>query len=223
MNKDSKTNWLLRRAPATIAGVILLGLVCTTIYDLALKPGLSATGRFFLNIFTLGSQKVIDSAYESAALDPTPIASLMLILVAILIAITPSIIIISELLPWSTKAKKQDILLERLEEADGEEAEKIVEDLERLKNRGRYFRIPFAIISFAVFIPFLVHNQSVVIWRVFNANVRIIRPHISENEYNILLSDFSSVKTKEDYEKVETKIKEHAAKSSLPLQNIETW
>ena len=57
-----------------------MGLISTGLWDLLFKPGLTHVGRVFLTVITLGSETMRDGAYASAALDPTPLPSLMLLL-----------------------------------------------------------------------------------------------------------------------------------------------
>src|SRR5205807_1241025 len=60
---------------------IILGAIGSGVWDSLAKPGLSRFGRIILNTVTLGSESARDSAYSSAALDPTPIAPLLIILI----------------------------------------------------------------------------------------------------------------------------------------------
>jgi hypothetical protein len=90
-NKERSLLQIIKeRSPVTVVGIILLSITATVVYDLAVKPGLSSAGRFFLNIMTLGSQKVQDTAYAEAAIDPTPVTSLILLLFLVGVILPPS-------------------------------------------------------------------------------------------------------------------------------------
>lgn len=79
--RKSLTRWIRRMAPATLIGIVTLVLLCSVLYDFALKLGLSSVSRFFLDIITLGSDRLRDAAYAYAALDPTPVTPLILVMV----------------------------------------------------------------------------------------------------------------------------------------------
>src|SRR5258706_15731169 len=69
----------LRRAIWTIAVIIFYHVVGAALWEEIARPGLSRFGRLLLSIATFGSVKIRDSAYASAALDPTPLAPLVLV------------------------------------------------------------------------------------------------------------------------------------------------
>lgn len=60
--------------------VVILGMVGTALWEMFVRPGLSHGGRVFLTLFTLGSSTIRDYAYANAALDPFPLASVLLLL-----------------------------------------------------------------------------------------------------------------------------------------------
>jgi hypothetical protein len=79
--------WWSKPAPITIIGVVLLGVLGSILYDLLVKPGLTTGGRVVLKILTLGSATLRDAAYESAALDPTPVTGLLLLYIPVMVAL----------------------------------------------------------------------------------------------------------------------------------------
>src|SRR5205814_206691 len=63
----------------TILGVIVLIVGVSLLYDFLVKPGITNVGRFLLDVITLGSKSIRDSAYSSAALNPTPLSALIIL------------------------------------------------------------------------------------------------------------------------------------------------
>ncbi len=102
---NSKSWFLTKQAPITVIGVLVLGIVGSTLYDLLVKPGLSTFGRFCLDVITLGSQTVKDYAYASAALDPTPVTNLYLLQIIIIAAGFPAARMIERKISTNRKEK----------------------------------------------------------------------------------------------------------------------
>src|SRR2546428_10144040 len=71
---------LPRSVRSTIWFVILLGVIGNGLWALIFGPGLGAVGRVLLTVGTLGSQTLRDWTYANAALDPTPLPSLMMLI-----------------------------------------------------------------------------------------------------------------------------------------------
>ena len=176
---DSQPFWM-RRAPITVVGVILLGIVGSTVYDLLVKPGITSFGRFILDIITLGSTTLRNAAYSSAALDPTPVTSLVLLQAGLFVVAFPAVRLIAR----ARNDREKEMIRKKLENAV--EGEKDAQEPERLKRKIRKLKIFF----WAIFIPwwivlfvaFAVHNQSVVVWRAFNVNLTILAPQITPDQ-----------------------------------------
>lgn len=222
-NAEERQFWL-KRAPITIIGVLLLGIVGSTLYDLLVKPGLTSVGRFVLEIITLGSTSLRDSAYSSAALDPTPLSALFLLLGVFAITIIPAVDVF-----YRTRKRKEISDFEnKLNQAQEGEAKEILEaELTRL-NRGLrrtvlLFWIVFIPYWMGMFIGFSLHNQSIIIWRAFHANVTILSPQITNDEKAQLMAHFASMSTAEDYKKIQSEMRELATKHNIKLRQINTW
>jgi hypothetical protein len=72
-------------------------------------------------------------------------------------------------------------------------------------------------------IGFAVHNQSVIIWRIFHAELKIISPYISPMEERILLSRFSSVKARSDYLPIQAQLESTAKANNVTLPKLDLW
>lgn len=224
---DNKIKILGKSAPATIIGVIALGLICSLLYDIVVKPGVSSVGRFALDIFTLGSQKLKDYSYAAAAIDPTPLSALLVLLT--IVTILPLPIILTLIIPYSkSRAKKEFIKILSEIEASGKKEDEYMKQLDKMiKDKIRKLRmtgitmmLPLLLVSFTAF---MVHNHSVLVWRIFNANLIIVSPYIEESEMRIFKSNFASMRTKSEYMVIDKKIKEIARKNNLQLRDVELW
>jgi hypothetical protein len=221
-NVDRQPFWM-RQAPITIVGVLLLGVVGSTVYDLLVKPGITSFGRLLLDVITLGSATLRNAAYSSAALDPTPVSALVLLQAGLFIAAFPAIRLIAR----ARDSRDLEKIREKIEQAGGGEKEALEKKLERLKKKLRKLRLFFWSIFvpwwIGLFVAFAVHNQSVVIWRAFNANLAILAPHIASEKKSQLQAQFAAMETNSDYQSLMVQMKEFARIGNVMLRDIETW
>jgi hypothetical protein len=214
-------NWLFtKQAPITIIGVLVLGILGSTLYDLLVKPGLSTFGRIGLDFITLGSETVKNYAYASAALDPTPVTSLYLLQIVLIIACFPAARMIGRIIS-KNKNKKVD------ETSDEQQLTLLRQESGRLKAKLRvlewFFWITFLPWLFLTFVAFSVHNQSILIWRVFNANITIVAPVTSDADIKQLKASYCAMKSRNDYLAIKSKIKSIASKNNIEITQIDTW
>ena len=222
--EDTSRSWWKQRAPATFLGVIAISLVISLLYDFLVKPGLSEFGRVILDVLTLGSKSVKDAAYQSAALDPTPVSALILVFVLSSFVIVPVLVFFIRRIPRVPIISNLRILRQQIEDGDVEDLDEFRIEISRVLKRLEIIVVGLAIpYSIIVYIGVAVHNQSVVIWRTFHANHAIISPYIDENERLRLKSKFSSVRSKDDYLIVDSGIREIAEKHDLYLHDLELW
>lgn len=220
-DQDTERSIWSKPAPFTLLGVLFLGLVGSLLYDLVVKPGLSSVGRLSLSLITLGSRSLRDAAYSSAALDPTPTSALILLyggLVALLLL--PADVLIR-------RRKKTDGALRGLVSPLGASKQALLDEIAKGARRIRRLKIIFL----AVFVPYwlalmialMVHDQSVLIWRVFHTNLAILTPKLSDEERGQFLADFAAMKNRDDYTSLKIKMSSVATERKVVLKDIETW
>lgn len=201
--------WWRRKAPISIAGVLLLALIGGAISDVLVNPSLSWVGRAILELATFGSSVIKDEIYASAALNPTPLSSIIL-LVLVSGSVTGAVFGI---------IRRRKLVTEEVPSQE-------------IESSGPRFlmhigRIVGALIFWAMplFLTILVmlHNQSVAIWRVFHANHRIVAPYVTEHEANLLTSRFARVTSKADFQSIADDMERIATKNGLSLRPEMTW
>jgi hypothetical protein len=216
------------RAPVTVIGVIVLSLIGTILYDLAVKPGLSSAGRLFLGIMTLGSQTLRDAAYAEAALDPTPVTPLILLVALMIVLLFPIIYLVSSFLAPKTRTSRDIDRLEKdLERATQDEMGAIQERVKALRRRLRrqkaYLITGMVIAVVVLNVLFAVHNQSVLIWRAFHADLALLRPYITSDQYYELCARFSAMNKRSDYLTLRKVMDDVANRYNVRLHDIKVW
>jgi hypothetical protein len=66
-------------------------------------------------------------------------------------------------------------------------------------------------------------GQAILIWRVFNVDVNICAPYLTENEEKQLRARFAAVKTRTDYQVIDEELNRIARKNSITLREEPLW
>lgn len=212
---------------AATIGTIVLGAIGSGVWEIVARPGVNRIGNFLTTLFTFGSQRLRDLPFESAALDPTPLSSLILVYLTSSIPSFLIGIVVALLL-----ARRTVLSLRR----QVEEAHSIVADTtaaaahkdetrrtltSRLRKWGLVSTagLLFILVLGLTFagIAFSVLNRSVLVWRVFHANERICAPYMTPQELSSLEAAFASMKTRNDYVRIRQKQHTVAKKYNLIL------
>ena len=72
-------------------------------------------------------------------------------------------------------------------------------------------------------IRLVVLEQSVHIWGQFHANLAICAPYITEKEEKLLLAQFTSIKTRHDYQDVHERMQVIAKLNNVALREESLW
>lgn len=223
---DAKPLWL-KQAPITIVGVLVLGIVGSTLYDLLVKPGLTSAGRQILDAITFGSVTLKNAAYSSAAIDPTPVTSLVLLQAALAVATLPAIGLVVQ----SIVKREIDVLKRMSNEENNLGNSEIKQRLELKQNQiAKKLRV-LVWLFWLIFLPwisvvlvaFSVHNQSVLVWRAFNANMAILEPHVTREEVLALRAKYAQMETGDAYKAIQDEMSLLANERGAKLKSIQTW
>jgi len=209
------TNSVFRKhAPSSVWGVVFLGILCPVLYDYIVKPGISKVSLWIFELVTLGSQSVKDSSYLNAALDPSTIPSLLLLLGGY--GVVCGLMIGAMLARFAPRNRfriyhRSSVGQYRFKQT------------RQNRKWNLLSAVNFAACIIAGFVIFVLHNESILIWRIHKANMEIIRPAITEREYLSLNAQFSSIKTENDYEKLASKLDEISKANHISLREEKPW
>lgn len=221
LNSAGWRSLVRRRAPATIAGVVGLGIVCSILYDLLVKPGLSAGARAVLTLATLGSATLRDSAYGAAALDPTPVTPLLLLAGGMGVMFAPAVLVFVGPRTQSSARQISD------GPSDKASLASLRSQVKTLRGSIRRSKIVLAVLLAlyipAVLVAFAIHNQSIAIWRVFHADIAIVRPFVSERQAQVWLSRFAQIKTRGEFIVLQAELADVAAANQVELKDVSLW
>lgn len=219
------------KAPITIIGVILIGIVGSAIYDAIVKPGFGVVSKFLFGFFTLGSQRMRDSAYSNAALDPSSLPALMLLMFLAGGAVISLVLSRKSFRVLWTRPRIRG-LEDEYDEAEMQRIQgmPLDEHLAYLKKKLKVLRVlrlvywvTSLIFVIAVYIMVSTTNQSILVWRVQNANMSIIAPFITQEQLLSIKSEFSKVKTEKEFSLLYKKMEGLAAQNNVELRGDATW
>lgn len=176
-----------RRVFLGVLGAVAVGAIGSGIWDVIARPGLNRAASALLTLFTLGSSTVRDLPYSSAALDPYCLPPLLLLYIGVILlpclAIFP--LLDTFVKPWLLLRRSQRESAVRSAAANNSEAEDAV-SLLRTRRRRRLAMVIVAygvLISGFAYVSFGVVNRAVAIRRIYDANMQILAPHISQDDF----------------------------------------
>lgn len=206
------------KAPITIIGVIVIGVIGSAIYDAIVKPGFGVVSKFLFGVFTLGSQRMKDSTYSNAALDPSSLPSLMILMLMIM---GMAIFVVG-------KSVSSEIYKRRLDrdfESDGERGVTRGRVTSKNKRRIAIYASRFSAVIFLImsYIMISTTNQSILVWRVYNANLEIITPYMQQDQVLSVRAAFAKIRTEKEFVDLYQVMNDVAVKNSIELRKDVSW
>jgi hypothetical protein len=68
-----------------------------------------------------------------------------------------------------------------------------------------------------------IHNQSVLVWRTFHADLTLLRPHITNEKDRELCAHFSAMTKRNDYLIIKKDMEDIANRNNVRLHDIKLW
>ncbi|MFO1004252.1 MAG: hypothetical protein U0936_28365 [Planctomycetaceae bacterium] len=221
---------------AILLGTILVGAIGSGLWDICAKPVLFGSARFMLDLVTFGSTAVKDSAYADAALDQTAMMSSQLYLNATSILCMPFLFMLA-LEFGLTPRRIRGLLAGPVSPPDRLNECTLEERLARLERSGvltdaqrhRLRRIRRTlIVMMGLTLGYLITStmikvQSLQIWRTFHADLRMCAPYMDSEQEELLLSKYTTIKSKADFGSVIDELQVVATAHGLILHSNNLW
>lgn len=214
-DQPAHESWWRRRAPATIVGIVIIGIIVSIIYDMLVRPGLTTVGRFVLDLLTFGSDTIKDTAYSRAAINPTPTTALFIF--SMILSFTMAPVFAYTGYVFAKWLRKANLVRNAIDSRNPNSTK---------AGSRRKFRVFLTLYLFTM-IPvhtiFSIQNQSVRIWQSFHTHLATIAPYISEDERLLLSSQFATIEGRDDYTSIANDMGKIAADAGVKLREIELW
>ncbi len=192
---------------------ILLGAIGSGIWDIIFRPSLNRAG----SLVTRLSQHADNAVFTTAALNPLPLPSLIILMLIIFI---PLVFAINHMMDAFFKFRFEDALdkwhKEKLHATGKQEMKRKL----RLLYRVLHFFQGIIMISIflASFAGFQIVNEAILVWRVFHQNLAICVPVVSAEQQTTLQSQFVVMKTRKDFKKIVNTLDQKAKEGNLQLE-----
>lgn len=202
------TRWTLG-----ILGTLLLGAIGSGIWETLFRPGLQQVGSFITRV----SQQADAAVFTSAALDPTPVPGLLLLMLLTLIPLFAGAWMLSMgfFMPWfSSKAGGWYRGIVR----SGSREQVRRKLLWRLRILAILGFLLSLLMCGLLYSGFQVANEAVLVWRVFHRNLAISAPHVTESDRRALVAQFRAMESRSDFRALTAKMDGLLAMKSVKLQ-----
>lgn len=194
----------LRTVVVSTLGTILLGIVSSGIWDLAVKPGLFAASDIVLWLAGTLSTTIRNAPYSTAALGSAAMPSVLLLFMAIIGLVSPSFYAFGFTLGRRAAAKSS--------------GSDLTQKHRRSVAWGGFLIFALVMVALPGMIGGSVINHAVLIERLFNANVTILAQAAEETEIRRLRAKFASMTSREDYLALQAELVDLAKRLGVTLR-----
>jgi hypothetical protein len=206
--KVSGRTTVVQRVILGAVGTILLGAIGSGVWQLAFSPSVDWLTRFIAGV----SHRINDAAYESAALDPRPLASLILLL------------LVTQVPLWFAAYFLIGLFLDPILRFFL--PRRTVQDDKRPGfRRIRALAIVGIILSLGLYVVarlgFSAANQAVSVWRIFHMNLARCAPYLTADEEKRYEARFRSMHREKDYLEIERDFLALGSKHAIEIQRAD--
>ena len=220
----STINYVRRYSIRAVLIALFLWALSHLMWDIIAKPGLNGLANVGFNAITLGSTRIRDAAYFSAATDATAVPGL--------IGFYSLCVAMFGFLGVRIVSHRKTLRMLRLGKTEAQEIEALhpaafqskIETLRRWMPRTISFElILIGLIALTALFGFMVINQAVHIRRIFLVNVTRCAPYVTDNEQKLLLARFATVESRADYLPLRSSLDSLARTHNVKLLGGEVW
>jgi hypothetical protein len=191
-----------------VLGSIILGSLGSGFWEIALKPFFLWVGKLSLTIVTLGISSLEESIYQRVArgLVETPSAVLLIMFVGTITGLC-----------FATIGRIYKEI--KLKGKPDEKNKKKNLSSKKLWLLLIVITTTTTIINLQVFVTIYINYSA----GIFRQSFMIIKPYIDNQEEEIIMSEFSRMKNKDEFELAMNKIKVVAEKEKVDLPEVDFW
>lgn len=216
-DENSKASSRIPKVALGVMGALVLSAIGSGLWEIFFRPGLTHFGNFLTSISDMADRAV----YTTAALDPTPVPSLVVLLLLVQVPAFFAMFSIHEGFIGPILARRIRGQYEKIISDSETHLDRSAYVAERVKGRIRLFSLLGMLLGLFFFVLFLyaytIENRAVLVWRVFHQNLDICRPYLSENEQTRTLAVFRSMNSSADFRRIREQLDKTAATNKLKL------
>ena len=212
--KPQRTNILFRHPVLVLIGTVFVGSLGSGLWDIGVKPAGAWLAQAFLDFITFGSVAMKDAACEAAALDQTAIPAARLHMAYTAFMIVPFFYFV--LFEFGLLRLVRSLKQEEVRNAIASRAGQLV-------TLRRVLIASFGLICGFMLARQMIHNQSLLIWRCFHADVRQCAPQLSAIEEELLHANYAGMKTRDQYFRIIKPLQDIAESNGLVLHSEKLW
>lgn len=190
---------------------IISSLVATFIFLYFLEP----LGNLLLSAGKIGFQTYIDRIYKEVATQDLDLP--FMIIYGFIVFFLMGFIL--DFFSGAIKILKKYLRKEEPEKTDNKkEISRDIKENESPKKKGKIMKVVFPSILFILLLSMII-DISIKKKAIssFNQHIRVLAPYISEEEKKFIISDFSTMKSQNDYRKIQEKLQGIAKKNDVEL------
>lgn len=210
-------DWRSKKAWLGTALVAVVAWIVAHILDLFTFEAIGIW-RKLLALISLGSAHVRDLPYSTAAMNPYPLPSLILLF---LLCVFPTGALVGTIVGRMFLAERRAKLNQLLAINPPDEANAKLRDMQVTLKRKLFLllTLPTSLIAIYALIPLGIINQAVLIRRIYEADRDIITPYLTQDQKIRLQADFSAIDTKAEFDSLMNRIRSIAIAHGVKLRS----
>ena len=186
------------RAIWNITAALLLGALGNGVWEALVRPGFGWAGQVMNSIASRFDSEV----FSSAALDPTPLPGLALLMLACTAPFAIAGLVMGFSFEFAPLEKLLGRARESLEVSSGKErARRTI-----LKLAAGVLTAAMLTLGTVALVAFSIQNKATIVWRVFNANLDVATPYMTDDERKQLFSRFRAMSSKEEFTQLQKEL-----------------
>jgi hypothetical protein len=213
---DAKTAF---KVSLGLVGALAIAGLGNGVWELLYRPGIGVLGRSASAI----AGRMEAAVYTSAALDPTSISSLIVLLLILGLAAAATVASVIAVFIFPKLFKRQFFPPDPHDHQTEQSYLQALDAYEKASNKRRKLRRA-ALVAAALyvvgfgFLVFSTQSESILVWRTFHQNLDICAPYLDEQQRLQIQAAFRQIKSKPDFEAIKLQLDHVAEQNSLKLE-----
>jgi hypothetical protein len=207
-----KSTRRLGRLAIGVLATVLLGAIGSGLWDILFKPGISRFGAYITGL----SREIDNAVFTTAALDPLPVSSLVVLLLITAIPLIGAMFFVDRAY---IRGPLHAFLDRRLGRKPDEPLQSNLIRVRKVRRIVAFLGIGMCLIVYvAASTAFAVINEAVIVWRAFYRNIEICAPYVPQEQILSLRASFRMMNTRDDFMAIRSAVDTIATSHDVVLE-----
>jgi len=217
-----------------VIAVLFLSALGSGLWSVVIAPGGSKVLDAIAKVLTLGSERLSDAPFASAALDPTPVPSLLILTYVSVIPVFGFLHFLDKGVLGNDPRKWADKQLRQIQEQVAADSGLRGRDLEaevsqaykmfllRMNRLGKWLSglmvLMFGALAALTALAFSITSTAITLHRYFQADMAVLAPALSADQEESARAQWSNIRTEKEYRELYRLLLDRAEDAGVTLR-----